>query len=348
MLTNLLFLFLKIILKSLAFLDQAYTLLRFPFLKDQTTILCQLEEKSFEKEKTKFNKKKKDTSVSIIIPFKDKWHLTEDCLKGILKQEKKNIDLHIVLIDNNSEEQKTKNQLKLFLETNKSLSIEVLSCSKPFNFSFLNNYAVKHIKNRSKFLWFLNNDISFISQNTLKNYVHFALSKERIGALSSTLLYGDKKTIQHSFLAPGIKIAGAHPLKGTLYKKTAAWFQRPRRVPAVTGASLFISYDFFINVGMFDERLAFSCQDLDLCLQLKKKGLTNWTLTGEPLIHHESLSRKHTFSEVEISYFYSKWKEDLFKFYPKLSTWNETPSLKILPFPYPWKLGIKIQNKISS
>lgn len=309
-------------------------------------MLCDLERQGKNKEiKKTLPKIKKKYTVTVIIPFKDKWSLTKKCLDGLVKQRQENTLLSILLVDNNSCELETKKGLKEFKDQHKNFSIQTVLCHAPFNFSYINNFAVKSLEKKTDFLWFLNNDTSFVSHETLENYTTFAIQQENLGALGSTLLFGDEKTIQHSFLAPGVKIVGAHPLKGQLYKKEALWFEKPRSVPAVTGASLFISYKNFFSVGMFDEKLAFSSQDLDLCLRLGEKGLQNWTLTNEIIIHHESMTRNHSFEEDEIYYFYKKWGKKL-ETISKLSTWNEEPCLKFFPLNYPWALAMKIQNEL--
>lgn len=337
-------------MKTIALIELFLTKTRYLLSKDPTAILCNLET-PLQKNAPFYTEKPQAalTTVTVIIPFKDKWHLTENCLKGLISQEKSAITLHIILVDNNSEEKLTEKSIDRFIKENKNIEIKKIFCSKAFNFSYLNNLAVKSINYKTDYLWFLNNDISFLSKKTLKTYTEFAKSCSNLGALGSTLLYGDKKTVQHSFVAPGIKIAGSHPLKGTLFDKDFLWYQKPRAVPAVTGASFFVSYNNFCNVGMFDENLAFSCQDLDLCLRLNEINLVNWCLTQELLIHHESMSRSSNFCEQEIKYFYKKWGGELYKnsFYSKkFSTWNETPSFKIIPFNYPWKLALKVQNKL--
>ncbi len=317
-------------------------------ISDKTQILCDLEEKTYDPKRNRtLQTNKTKQTVTVIIPFKDKWFLTKKCLEGLVKQKQEHTSLSILLVDNNSCELETKKGLEEFKEFHKEISIRTLLCQTAFNFSYINNFAVKSLEKKSDFLWFLNNDTSFISDQTLENYTIFASQQESLGALGSTLLFGDEKTIQHSFLAPGVKIVGAHPLKGQLYKKDALWFQKPRLVPAVTGASLFISYENFCSVGMFDEKLAFSSQDLDLCLRLAEKGLQNWTLTNEIIIHHESMTRNHSFKEDEIYYFYKKWGKKLETF-SRLSTWNEEPCLKFLPLKYPWALAMRIQNYLSS
>ena len=343
MLAKLPYFALKILLKLISFVDLIYTKFKFLGEKDPTRILCDLELKTKDTESLS---KTGETHVSVIIPFKDKWELTKQCLKGLSEQKREKIHLEIILVDNGSKEKKTSEGIQSFIKKNPEIDIKVVFSEKPFNFSYLNNLAVKSLTKKPDYLWFLNNDISFLSTNSLQEYVSFALSKRKLGALGSTLLYGDQKSIQHSFVVPGIKIAGAHPLKGTEFNSKLAWFKKPRRVSAVTGASLFVSYKNFIDCKMFDEHLLFSCQDIDLCLKLNERNLENWTLTQTVLVHHESMSRSNSFFEKELSYFYEKWGTKLFVDYPKLSTWNEKPSYKLLSIKFPWRVSIKLQNKL--
>jgi O-antigen biosynthesis protein len=276
--------------------------------------------------------------IVAIIPFCDQWQTTQNAIQGLLGQEQSQVHLEIFLINNNSKQSETYNGLN---KISQHPQVTILDYPYEFNFSKINNFAINKLKKSPpKYIWFLNNDISFINNSSLTKFLDFIRTTTNCGALGSTLLYPDQQTIQHLFLSPGTKIAGAHPLKGFSLDKNHQWFQSPRPVSAVTGACLMLEFDKFINAQMFDEQLPFSCQDLDLCLKLSNQGLTNWSLSNVFLIHHESMSREKTFYKKEIIYFYNKWQQELFNnnfWSQKFSTYSEQPIFKLYPKRYPWK-----------
>ena len=70
----------------------------------------------------------------------------------------------------------------------------VESIDIPFNFSTINNRAVK--KAHGEYLLFLNNDTEVITENWLTLMVSFA-QQERIGCVGAKLLYPNN-TVQHA------------------------------------------------------------------------------------------------------------------------------------------------------
>jgi GT2 family glycosyltransferase len=90
--------------------------------------------------------------VQIIIPFKDQKAITLTCVNQVLKQ--KEIKFKIIAIDNRSEDKTIAKEIE-------RLGGEVLYVDEPFNYSRLNNRAVKETRIASDcdLVLFLNNDV---------------------------------------------------------------------------------------------------------------------------------------------------------------------------------------------
>jgi O-antigen biosynthesis protein len=329
----------KIYCKLIVAVELIYTKIFF-FRSDRSQILLMMQTARQLKSYSYLNslKEQKSYRVVAIIPFCDQVEVTKKAVQGLLSQGQCNINLKIILVNNNSKNPVTFAWLN---KIKKNSQVQILDYPDEFNFSKINNFAVESLANNPPdYLWFLNNDVSFTESNSLQSFVNFIATTKNCGGLGCTLLYPDKETIQHLFISPGTKVAGAHPLKGTSWNKYHEWFEKPRPVAAVTGACLMLSFDKFINLSGFDENLPFSCQDLDLCLRLSESGFVNWSLSSIYLLHHESLSRKKSFYKKEINYFYNKWQSKLFSsvfWNTRFSTYSEQPILKLFPKRYPWK-----------
>lgn len=294
----------------------------------------------------------KKTSVAVIIPFRDAWKMTKNCVESLLQQNRENIQLIVCLIDNGSLEEETRHGVeKLKSEWTKYTQttaaffpiLHVLRDDRSFNFSELNNAAVDallHAAHLSKpeYLLFLNNDTLWEAADSLERLLSFATLSPRMGAVGCTLLYENSK-VQHLFLAPGVKLAGAHPAKGIRLNFKNAWYADPRPVPAVTGALLLVATWHFEAVKGFDSALATSCQDLDLCLKLQDMGLENWVLPNVCVKHFETSTRLKKNQSIEITYVSSKWGARLAmnRFYSReLTRWSERPALSWGESAYPW------------
>ena len=346
-------LFYKILFKCIEKCLSARTSLKYFFVKDKSKILLKYRDPIFLQQEIERGNKKElplgEKGILIVIPFKDKWHLTLQCLKSLIRQKTEGLLLHVVLVNNNSCEEETQKGLEQATTdyTNKFATFKIENNHIPFNFSKLNNDAVKNFTTSPiDIILFLNNDIEFSTEDDLKNLVGFYVNTENIGALGCTLIYPpreNKKIIQHSFLAPGVKLVGAHPLKGTPLCLENEWFLSPRIVPCVTGAVFLLNYDDFMRFGGFDEFLGSAYQDLDLCLKIQQIGKVNWILPQTVLVHHETASRSKQANKQEIKYMYDKWDEILThnRFYSRqYSRWSEQPIEALWEGDYPWDKAV--------
>ena len=257
--------------------------------------------------------------VSIIIPFKDQFKLTKECVTCILN------DLHykkyeLILIDNGSQDKDLLNWLKHI--NNKK--IKVFHNPMPFNFSSLCNYGVS--KAKGDLYLFLNNDTKIIDNDFLDWMVGYAQRKD-IGAVGLKLLYNDKK-IQHMGVV--LTEGGYATHFGATEKdnKNGLFDMRirPYNFSAVTGACLLIEKNKYKEVSGFDDRLSVALNDVDLCLKLLSKGYNNICLNNITMFHFESKSRGFDENSdsnnrlvEERNYMKNKWGRDteIDKYYSK-------------------------------
>lgn len=250
--------------------------------------------------------------VLAIVPFKDKADLTQVCYQGLLEQDLSGIDLTIALVDNNSCEADTQNWLNEVKSTpDPRVQVRVLSYNTPFNFSYLNNQAVRDCSDlHPDIIAFINNDIEFVERATIKTLAQLCYSSDEIGAVGCTLLFPNLR-IQHLFVYVGSKIVGSHPLRGKPFDQSLPWYKTVREVPGVTGAVMFVKTCDFLQVDGFDEVLATSYQDVDLCLKLQKLNRKNLTVPFIVNVHHETQTRSKAPNWKEAAYTYEKWGDYL-------------------------------------
>ena len=251
--------------------------------------------------------------VSIIIPIKDKAKITKVCIDSLY--EKTNYqNFEIILVDNNSREEETKELLKDYQE--KYPNFKVLRIEKEFNYSYLNNEAVKVAT--GEYILFLNNDIEVIQRNWLDEMVGYA-SQDHVGCVGIKLLYKDSK-VQHAGVVLGYGGVAGH-IFVPYDKNDVGLFGRlamPYNYTAVTAACMLIKKSKFQETDGFDENLKVALNDVDLCLQVLKKGYYNVCLSNVEMFHYESRSRGYEVTkekqerfEQETNYMKNKWKEEL-------------------------------------
>jgi GT2 family glycosyltransferase len=228
--------------------------------------------------------------ISIIIPFRDQIELLQKCLTSIF-QKSTYREYEVILVNNNSTEVETFRYLKS-LESNDK--IKVVQYEKSFNFSAINNFAVKSAS--GEFVLFLNNDTEIISENWLEEMLK-CFEDEKVGAVGVKLLYPNG-TIQHAGVMLEEKRLAVHAFR--TWKEDDVKFEQPREWSAVTAACMMTRKALFLSVGGFDEEnLPIAYNDVDYCLGLRKLGYKILCVTDAKLFHYESASRK---SDVKIVY----------------------------------------------
>ena len=271
----------------------------------------------------------------VLIPFRDRWDLTQTCLRTLASQKfDDGVKVRVVLIDNGSVNLETREGVGEFTKNYAALNIQSLQANYEFNYSRLNNDGYRQFKTpETKWVLFLNNDVELLDQAILQRMVSALATMNDVAAIGCTLLYPNRQ-IQHLFAAPGVKIIAAHPIKGEPFRPSMEWFAKPvRPVAAVTGAVMMVRANDFEAVGMLDETLATMGQDIDLCLKFYYDlGKFSATVTYCNVIHCESRTKKVNFSQVEIRRMNEKWGSKLLAhpFYSKaFSRFSESPVLVI-------------------
>lgn len=227
-----------------------------------------------------------EPKVSIIIPTRNKYTLLSKCINSIFeKTTYKNYE--ILVVNNGSNGPRI---LKYFEKIKNHDKIKILDYDKPFNYSSINNYAVKHAS--GEIIALLNNDVEVISQNWLTEMVSHAI-RPQIGAVGAKLYY-DNDTIQHAGVILGIGGVAGHSHK-YFEKSKNGYFSRLKiiqNLSAVTGACLVVRKELYEEVnGLEEKNLKVAFNDMDFCLKLLEKGYRNlWTPFVE-FYHHESISR---------------------------------------------------------
>ncbi|WP_141916804.1 glycosyltransferase family 2 protein [Zymomonas mobilis] len=226
----------------------------------------------------------KDKKITIIIPTAFYGSYLKNLLKSLhLTTKEFSNKIEIVIITNCSPS-KSEEFLK-----NCPIRHKVIYYKNDFNYSGVNNKAVRETD--GEILIFLNDDIELQDSHWLPDML-MLLQRPKSGAVGSLLRYPDN-TIQHAGCLIGMNGGVGHigvglPVDSNTYHGIIT---AQREVSAVTGACLAIRRDVFLEVGMFDENLPFSFNDIALCLQLKDLGYTNYITTRSHIIHHESRSR---------------------------------------------------------
>jgi len=255
--------------------------------------------------------------VSLIIPTRNQLSFLRRCVDSILEKTTYP-NFEIVVVDNGSDDPDTLAYLKTLSEGTHPLlkrrgMARVLEDLQPFNYSRINNSAVRNVQ--GTLVGLLNNDVEVINPDWLDEMASQAL-RDGIGCVGA-MLYYPNNTIQHAGCVLGVGGVAGHAFK-TFPRGAEGTFNRARLVQnysAVTAACLVVRKEIYTEVGGFDENeLTVAFNDIDFCLKVLAAGYRNlWTPFAE-LYHHESASRglddtpeKFTRMRGEVQVMLSRW-----------------------------------------
>lgn len=225
--------------------------------------------------------------VTLVIPTRNRRELLVTCVESIFAHTAYP-RFEILIADNDSDDP----ELFAFYERMKTRGrFEVLSCPGPFNFSAINNRAVRGA--RGEIIGLLNNDLEAIHPEWLDEMVAHAVRSE-IGCVGAKLYYPDMR-IQHAGVITGLGGVAGHPFKGFTRDEPGTPQFRPhvaQNLSAVTAACLVLRKSVFLKAGGFDETgLSVAFNDVDFCLKVQALGYRNLFTPFAELLHHESASR---------------------------------------------------------
>lgn len=219
--------------------------------------------------------------VAVIIPTHSNAQGLALCLKGLLEQTEYP-QIHIRVIANRCE---TPEMRAVFEEYHNHDKVEVLRDDRPFNWSALNNDAMKGLA--AEYVLFLNDDVEIQEGDWLARMARY-LALPGVGAVGARLNYPDGG-LQHNGVRTDTDWVAAN-----IQDDGDAQLSVPvRNVSAVTGACLLTRRSVFEESGGFDESLAVNYNDIDYCLAVRAAGYRIVQANDAVLVHHESRTRGH-------------------------------------------------------
>lgn len=252
--------------------------------------------------------------VSIIIPNKDMIYDLDKCISSIY--EKSTYDnFEIVIVENNSKEKETFEYYKNLEKIHNNLKV-VCWEGDDFNFSSINNLAVKN--SNGEYVLLLNNDIEVISPDWIESMLMFAQRKD-VGAVGAKLYYPDG-TIQHAGVVLGLGGVAAHAFLGFGHDDPGYSHRLSiaQNLSCVTAACVLVRRSVFDEIGGLDEKFKVAFNDVDMCMKIRAAGYNIIFTPYAELCHYESKSRGYedTPEKIErfvgeVERFRKKWADEL-------------------------------------
>jgi len=236
-----------------------------------------------------------DGTILIVIPTKNGQSLLQTAVESI-ERTAGHAQYRLVIVDHESDDPATLSYLK-------SLSARhiIMPYKGAFNFSRMNNQAVKRYGKDCEFLLFLNNDIEATQVGWLERMRSLA-HRHDVGAVGALLMYADQR-VQHAGVVVGFNNSADHALRlqevfldggGRRNLGYNCALTSVREYSAVTAACMMLRRSVFDQVGGFDTSFGIGFNDTDLCLRIGKAGYKILYDGYTILYHYESATRSQT------------------------------------------------------
>jgi len=226
--------------------------------------------------------------LSIVILNLNKPNLVRGFIDGFLKARKvflgSGIPCELLIGDTSSTDSET---LQLLANVGEGISVEH---EMKYQFSRCNNELFQKV--RTNTVLFLNNDVLTNDNPESIKAAYDLLYRNENTAAVSAVLHFENGTLQHG----GIDFLHIPSHEGFCYHPGAQqkWDSQPGNsfpMAAGTGAFLMVRSELFAKVGGFDEVYEAECQDVDLCLKLKRLGFDIQIGDFGRLVHLENATR---------------------------------------------------------
>lgn len=240
--------------------------------------------------------------VTLMIPTRNGAELVRRCIESIVAKTAYPA-YEILLVDNESDEPSA---TAYFREIETSGTVRLVRFEGDFNYAAINNFAAERAC--GDMLGLLNNDTEVIDGGWLSEMVAYAARPE-VGAVGAKLLYPDG-TIQHAGIVMGLHGTVGHLLQRAPREAPGycGCLAVAREVTAVTGACLLVRRSVYEEVGGLDEKnLPVTFNDVDFCLELRRRGYRNIWTPHALLYHHEGASRGPDDSPAKAARFSTEW-----------------------------------------
>ena len=222
-----------------------------------------------------------DPLVSIIVPVFNNVKLTAECLLSVAKHADNQVPFEVILADDASSD-----DTEALLPKVKNL----VYLRNSENLGFLRNCNNAARSARGHYLLFLNNDVQ-VTQGWLSALVATLQKQRDVGAAGPKIVYPSGR-LQEA--GARLNRDGTSQLIGLTDDPSLPCFSYLREVDYCSGACLLVERTIFWEVGGFSDAFAPAyCEDADLCLKLRQRGLRTVYNPASVIVHHLSSSSEH-------------------------------------------------------
>lgn len=248
--------------------------------------------------------------TAIVVNFNTR-DLLRTCLRSILsassKLESRQLSYEIVVVDNASSDCSSQMVRTTFPD------VRLLANEKNLGFAEGCNLAIK--ESQGSFVFLMNPDVEVLDDALALTYAFIAAHPEA-GAVGPQLYNLDRTIQDSSFRFPNawMSLIDFFPLNHRLTRSRlngrypSHTNDEPYEIDHPLGAAIMLRRDALDKVGLMDEDLFMYCEEVELCMRLKRAGYKNYCLPSAHFIHHGGQSTGQRPLEMFVELHRSRFK----------------------------------------
>lgn len=211
---------------------------------------------------------------------------TKECLRSLDKMDRGSLDVTIVVVDNNSKKQFSKEDIKL-----NNLKLDVIQSSINTGFAGGHNIGIAHALDRGADAVIILNNDTYVDSHMVVNLVKTAQNNKDAGIVAPKIYFAKghefhKDRYTSSELGKVIWYAGGTlDLNNVLGKNRGVdevdtgQYETTEQTDLASGCCMLIKKEVLDSIGSFDERYFLYYEDTDLCQRVKQ---ANYKIYYEP------------------------------------------------------------------
>ncbi len=204
---------------------------------------------------------------------------TRACLRSLLKAEKTEEPVNILMVDNGSRDDSPAR-----LQTEFTARVEFLSTSRNLGYAGGNNLGIQCALNAGANLILLLNNDTIVAPDFIATILRAATQQPEVGMWGGKIFYLDAP--ERIWYAGGEMQTWLGRTRHFGFgQRDCAVLQREREVDFITGCAMLARAEVFAKLGLLDETLFLYYEDVDFCQRAERAGIIMRYLPNAVLRH---------------------------------------------------------------